>query len=109
MKREATFGAAIDRIAAAVKNFARAKGKPERYHETITVAFAALIPAHMVEHGDKGGWPGFAAANPELMDKRILGRFYRPETLASPLARRAFLPGDLGARPALNCGRSVCT
>lgn len=34
-------------------------GRPDRYHETITVAFAALIQQQIFERGDGGGWPVF--------------------------------------------------
>jgi hypothetical protein len=37
---------------------------------------------------------GFAARNPDLMDRGVLGRWYAPERLTSPLARGTFLLPD---------------
>jgi len=86
--------AAAARFAAALRRFAAHHGQPGRYHETITFAFLAVIRERLEEGGDGGGWAGFAAANPDVLDARFLAHYYPPEVLASPLARRAFvLPG----------------
>jgi hypothetical protein len=64
--------------------------KPEAFHQTITVAYLALIAERM----QAASYPDFAAfitANPDLMDKSVLGRWYRPERLASHAARCTFL------------------
>jgi hypothetical protein len=39
--QEGDFVAALDRIRRAIRNYARHLGKPDRYHETITVAYVA--------------------------------------------------------------------
>jgi hypothetical protein len=85
------FAAALQRIGRSIRAYAASLGKPERYHETITVAYLALIHEHMVERGDGGGWQGFECQNPELFDRDLLLRFYRRSELDSPLARRLFL------------------
>jgi len=64
-----------------------ASGSP---HETITVAFLALINERIALGGDHG-WESFAAANPDLFGRNSLAPFYAPEELASPEARRVFL------------------
>lgn len=89
--RELGLPGAIARMAAAIRNYAAARGKDRLYHETITVAFLALINERLQLSGDGGGWAGFAAANPDLFERDCLARFYRPETLASPTARRVFV------------------
>ncbi len=89
--REGSFGQAIDRMATAIRAYAGSLGKPERYHDTITVGFLALIRERIAEHGDAGGWTAFAAANPDLFDRERLLRYYPREQLASPLARRVFV------------------
>ena len=83
-------GGAIARFSAALKAFAAANGKHGLYHETITVAFLALINERIATRGDRG-WEAFAAANPDLFAKNSLAPFYAPEELASPEARRVFL------------------
>jgi hypothetical protein len=86
-----TFGQAIDRMAATIRRYAASLGKPDRYHDTITVGFLALIRERICDRGDGGGWPGFAADNPDLLERGRLLRHYAPSQLATPLARRVFM------------------
>jgi len=71
LRREPTFGAALDRIAGLIRHFATRHGQSDKYHETITVAFMALVNARLQGRppvpDDAAGWPAFAAANPDLM------------------------------------------
>ena len=88
------FAAASARFAAALRQFAAHHGQAGRYHETITFAFLAVIGERLTSGGAHGGWAGFAAANPDLLDTRFLTHYYPPAVLASALARKAFiLPG----------------
>ena len=67
------------------------------YHETITWAYVALIHER-VERRPAAHWEEFCRLNPDLLSWRpsILDRYYRPETLASDLARRVFVLPDAG-------------
>lgn len=85
------FGFALERVRRAVRQFAHHSGQPERYHETVTVAYLALIAQHLCVRGDGGGWVGFARDNPELFQPRLLLHFYSELELNSDLARRVFL------------------
>jgi hypothetical protein len=85
------FVVALERIRRAIRNYARHLGKPDRYHETITVAYVALIQQHICERGDSGGWSAFAGDNPELLQPGLLLQFYPQAQLQSKLARRVFL------------------
>lgn len=76
---------------ATLQRYAQSLGKADRYHETITIAFMALICARLDEAGDSGSWDAFARAHPDLLRKDALLGLYPPETLASPRARRCFL------------------
>ena len=82
-------GLGIERFGKDLRAFAAAHGKHGLYHETITVAFLALINERLALGGDRG-WDAFAAANPDLFGKNSLAPFYAPEELASPEARRVF-------------------
>ena len=65
-------------------------GKPEAFNQTTTIAFLSLIAERM----ERGGEPDFAAfvrAHPEMLDKRALSRWYRPDQLATEIARRTFV------------------
>ena len=90
----ATFGVALDRMAALIRGFAGAHGQADKYHETVTVAFMALVNARLAAR-DAPDWPSFAAANPDLLDGGAVAKLYPAGALDAPLARRAFvLPGD---------------
>jgi len=88
---DGSFGQAIDRMAATIRRYATSLGKPDRYHDTITVGFLALIRARICERGDGGGWAEFATENPDLLDRGRLLRHYPSDQLQSPLARRVFV------------------
>jgi hypothetical protein len=81
----------LQRICRAIGNYTRHIGKPERYHETITVAYVVLIHQHMVEPGDPGDWVRFAEQNADLFKQDLLLEFYPQAQLESALARRVFL------------------
>jgi hypothetical protein len=83
-------GLAIERFGKDLRAFAAAHGKHGLYHETITVAFLALINERIVLAGDRG-WESFSEENPDLFRRNSLMPFYEPEELASPDARRVFL------------------
>ena len=89
--RQADFAAALARIRRAIRNYASHLGQPDRYHETITVAYLALIQQHICERGDGGGWPVFARDNPELFRPGLLREFYPQAQLESEMARNVFL------------------
>jgi hypothetical protein len=85
------FVTALARMRSAIQNYARHLGKTQRYHETVTVAYLALIQQHIVERGDGGGWEEFACENTELLRPDLLLQYYPECQLNSELARRVFL------------------
>ena len=94
LARKYGFGEACMRARAILNSIAKRAGQPQLYHETVTVAFLALINARAAAQAHVDFTP-FAAANPDLLDKTALARFYDRDLLDSALARRAFiLPGD---------------
>ena len=84
-----SFGEAVARFSRGVKLLAVKAGRPEVYHETITVAFLAVIGERRARAGSNN-WAGFKAENGDLFDKRCLERWYDAEQLGSELARRTF-------------------
>ena len=83
------FGEAVSRFSRGVKLLAVKAGRPEVYHETITVAFLAVIGERRAR-ARSNNWPEFIASNRDLFDKRCLGKWYEAEQLGSDLARRTF-------------------
>ena len=86
---------ALERFSTALKRFALARGKPELYHETITVAFVLLINER-IDRASPADWPAFAARNADLLQWKpsILERYYAAETLSSARARATFVMPD---------------
>ena len=86
---------AIDWLVDGFRKFARAKGKPEVYHETITWAFAILINERIERSGRDSSWEQFVVENPDLFRGRVLlDNLYQKRTLKSELARSTFLLPD---------------
>lgn len=82
-----------------LSSFAASLGRADRYHETITMAFVVAIHARIEETGDGGSWPGFAAANSDLLDKSFLRRHYGAHELGAPGARRYFVLPERAVAP----------
>jgi hypothetical protein len=85
---------AMERMAEGLRRLTAIAGKPERYHETITWAWVLLVADRIARRGRRESFAAFAAANPDLLDSRLLWAHYRDETLASPEARQAFRMPD---------------
>jgi hypothetical protein len=89
------FGEAVTRFSGGLRLLAAKGGRPEVYHETITVAFLALINERRARAGSRN-WPEFETNNADLFDKRCLEKWYGAEKLGSDLARQTFcLPGPI--------------
>jgi len=89
--RACGFAGALERMRASIRRYAAHHGSPGKYHETITVAYLALIGQRLLEVGDAPGWEAFRAHNPDLLERDLLLRFYPEAQLHSDLARRTFL------------------
>jgi hypothetical protein len=76
-----------------LKQMTERVGKPEAFHLTVTLAFLSLI-AERAELGGRFSFEDFAQANPDLMDKSALARWYKPERLNRAAARNGFLLPD---------------
>ena len=83
------FGEAVARFSGGVQLLAAKAGRPEVYHETITVAFLAVIGERRARSLTKS-WAEFKEHNSDLLDKRCLERWYIAEQLKSDMARRTF-------------------
>ena len=86
---------ALERFCAALNGFAAARGKADRYHETITHAYFFLIRERMTRSA-AADWDEFARDNSDLFlwKNGILTRYYHQATLQSELARSIFLLPD---------------
>jgi hypothetical protein len=89
---------ALGRFCTLLKRFAAAHGKTTLYHETVTWAYVLIVRERMARADDAlQTWREFRAANRDLFDREpnILMKYYRPETLQSDLAKKAFVFPDV--------------
>ena len=68
-------------------------GRPEKFNQTVTLAFLSLI-AERLAAGAPQDFAAFAAANPDLLERGALERWYSPQRLASAAARGTFVLPD---------------
>jgi hypothetical protein len=90
MLRRHDFAETVLHFSRALRRMAERAGKPQAFHQTLTIAFLSLI-AERLEEGAWDDFVAFARDNPDLLDKGALTRWYRPERLASERARRTFV------------------
>ncbi|MFE7189915.1 hypothetical protein [Kitasatospora sp. NPDC057541] len=96
--REYGVPAAVGVVGDGIRRTARNAGAPEKYHATISRAWVELVGHHATEPGE-GDFTAFADRHPELLDKQLLTRFYRPATLAGAQARTSWVEPDLAPFP----------
>ncbi len=102
-----SFGEAVSRFSGGLKLLVAKAGKPEVYHETITVAFLALINERRACAAAQT-WGEFKRENSDLFDKRCLEKWYGTEQLSSDLARRIFCLPRNGGLQAADKKSAIC-
>ncbi len=93
---------AIPMYCDALKALTRLYGKPQKYHETITIASLAIINARRLAMPARS-WSGFRRHNPDLFSGDFLRPHYTRAELATAMARRAFLLPRRGSGPDRAC------
>lgn len=91
--RRHDFAEALVRFSRGLRTMTARGGKPEAYHETITVAFLALIAERLAETPD-ASFDALIERHADLLDGKLPTRFYSAQRLASPRARHTFLLPD---------------
>jgi hypothetical protein len=83
---------AANKMRNTLRRFAAAAGKPEKYHETIT-----LFWVHLLAHADRRAerLEDIVHANPQLLEKNFPLAYYSPERLFSDEARTSWVEPDL--------------
>ena len=93
--------AALERIRTGILRFnTDVLGRPEMYHETVTVAFTRLVADR--RHAGEA-WSGFASRIDDFLDRKspVLLRYYSGNRLFSDEARARFIVPDLAELPAV--------
>ena len=91
-------------MCAAIEAYAASVGRADRYHETMTIGFMALIHERICKRGDGGDWQGFSDQNPEIFRRDILLNYYPRDLLesAEARARLVLVPSPRQAKSAPN-------
>jgi hypothetical protein len=90
MLRRHDFAESVWLFSKALRTMTTRAGKPQAFHQTITVAFLSLV-AERMELTHPADFVAFEQAHPELTDKAVLAHWYSRGELASDLARRTFV------------------
>ena len=96
---------AAERMSASIRRFANHHGATQKYHHTLTLAWMRLVAAALVETPEDYSFAQFLAANPELGDKNVLGKYYSNELLQTTAAREGWVEPDLQPLPNLRVYR----
>jgi hypothetical protein len=85
---------ALSRMRDAIRRFATAAGKPEKYHETITVLWMRVL-AEVQDAGASGELADVLREHPALADKDLPLHYYSRDRLFSDEARAGWIEPDL--------------
>src|SRR5262249_13132244 len=97
--------AAADRLTEGLRRLTANQGVPERYHETLTRAWAAIVAAAAAAAPELDRFDQLVARHPQLLDVALLQRHYAAATLAGDEARHRFVAADLRPLPTLGAWR----
>jgi hypothetical protein len=81
-----------------LRRFAAAKGVPEKFHVTMTIAWLELVEDAMRRHPETLDPAALVAVCPELLNRDALLRFYTRERLMSDDARHRWVSPDRTTR-----------
>ena len=95
---------AAQRMCETINRFAAHKGKAERYHHTITLAWIRLVSAVLRTVPASDSFLEFISANPHLCNQQTLARHYSQQLLDSPAARAQWVAPDRAPLP----GATLC-
>jgi hypothetical protein len=90
---------ATERMRRTISGFAVSLGHPEKYHDTVTVAWMRAVAAAMACTPGAADFAAFLAAHPWLLDRDCLLAFYSRGRLFSDEARARWVEPDLHRLP----------
>ncbi|HEV3219933.1 MAG TPA: hypothetical protein VGZ48_09190 [Candidatus Acidoferrales bacterium] len=90
---------AAQRMASTLRRYSAHKGKPERYHHTMTLAWVRLVDSARRATPEIDLFVEFIGAHTHLTDQRTLVRHYSQLRLDDPAARAEWLEPDIEGLP----------
>jgi hypothetical protein len=85
---------AANKMRHALRRFAEVAGKPEKYHETMTLFWMRLL-SHAYAAGHRGCLEEMVRSNPQMLEKNFPLAYYSPKRLFSDEARVSWVEPDL--------------
>ena len=85
---------AIAFVRGGLRRLTERAGAPEKYHDTLTVAWARLV-GELTARSPCLGFDEFMHAHPELARSSLMQDYYSPDVLFSAEARSRFVEPDL--------------
>lgn len=82
----------------AIRDVASIHGTPEKYHETLTIAWVRLVAFH-VRSQKSANFDEFLARNALLLDRRLPSHHYSKDLLQGTTATRTWVDPDLWPLP----------
>jgi len=92
------------RMSSTLRRYSAYKGKPERYHDTMTLAWMRLVDAARRATPEISTFDKFIAAHPYLADQKTLLGHYSQNVLDSDTARSGWVAPDLRALDHISSG-----
>jgi len=97
--READLDTAATRLSESIRRYARHHGSIQKYHETLTQAWAWIVALAIAEAPFAGTFDALLAAHPRLLDKDLPLKHFSPGLLWSHDARERWVEPDLRPFP----------
>ena len=86
---------AAQRIAESMRRYAGFHGQPDRYHQTITMAWLEFVCAVRESRPESATFEDALGSWPKLLQKATLAEYYSSGRLGSDAARKEFVEPDL--------------
>jgi hypothetical protein len=90
---------AEERMAATLRRYSAHKGKPERYHHTMTLAWMRLVAAAQRATPKLIEFEEFIAAHPDLVNQQTVLQYFSQQQLDHPTSRTEWLEPDIQPLP----------
>ena len=78
-----------------LQRFAQRAGVPQKFLHTTTIAWARLVAAAQTASPTAINFSEWIQSRPELLDRKLLARYYSPGRLETPEARAGWVEPDL--------------
>jgi hypothetical protein len=83
------------RLLDGIRRFAQRAGVPQKFMYTTTIAWTRLVAAAQTAGPTAIHFSEWIQLHPELLDRKLLARFYSPGRLETPEARSSWVEPDL--------------